>query len=395
MKRLFLSHYNGDAGEVRGLATELRLRGVTPWVDKDGGFAVGDDSPGEARRAIREECFGLLLYATETVFTRPFIRDVEVPEARAALLSDPTYLLFAVPKGMDFAELHERSVRDFGFDLSASHAISIPAGVSGDALRTAHERVADEALERVLRGRRRRGDDGARFSLQFSTRERLPDFPEDAICIDASVLFADAVALPQEWERVLRALRDVKTRIANHYGRPRLYVHGSKHLAAAFLFGRVFAQFALDIRQTPATEWRGDARPAWAAPFRVETVAGNAADRRLFVELASRNTNVPADVDSFIAGGGDRPAVRLQLRPPTRDFDMDERSCRAVADQTYSEIERVCGQYAIDEISLFAAAPQALMMLLGQRFRGMRPVNFYEWTGDGYRLAIRVPGGAL
>ena len=79
-KKLFLAHYSGDANEVDYLATELRLHGILPWVDKDGGFSVGDELESEARRAIRKDCFGLLLYGTDSVFERPFIRTASILE---------------------------------------------------------------------------------------------------------------------------------------------------------------------------------------------------------------------------------------------------------------------------------------------------------------------------
>src|SRR5437588_9970554 len=104
IKQLFLSYYNKDVDEVRFLSDELRLRGIVPWVDKDGGFTVGDESEAEARRAIRDDCFGLLLYATHHVFDRPFIRDVEIDEALAVKRRDASYILLAVPRGIRFSE---------------------------------------------------------------------------------------------------------------------------------------------------------------------------------------------------------------------------------------------------------------------------------------------------
>ncbi len=63
MEEIFLCHASEDASEIRMLAEELKVRGVAPWVDKDGGFRVGDESAGEAERVIGEDCFGLLFYA--------------------------------------------------------------------------------------------------------------------------------------------------------------------------------------------------------------------------------------------------------------------------------------------------------------------------------------------
>jgi len=117
MKKLFLCHYSGDIEEIRLLAKELMLRGIVPWVDKNGGYFIGDSSPEVARLAIREECFGLLFYATPKAFDRPFITQVELPEAIHMREKSPEFILVAVPRGMDFSELSAKSVKTLGIDL--------------------------------------------------------------------------------------------------------------------------------------------------------------------------------------------------------------------------------------------------------------------------------------
>ncbi len=110
MEKLFLCHYGGDAAEVRELAEELRLRGVAPWVDKEGGFSIGDENAGEAERAIGEDCFGLLFYATPEAFGRDFISQIEINKAMRRKEEGPSFVLFAVPRGIDFGELSAKSV---------------------------------------------------------------------------------------------------------------------------------------------------------------------------------------------------------------------------------------------------------------------------------------------
>ena len=114
--------------EIAQLAKMLRLHGIVPWVDKDGGFAVADDAELEARRAIREDCFGLLLYASADAFARPFIRDVEIDEAWKARQANPSFALFAVPRRISFADLRQLSTQNFGFDLSRYHTVAMPDG---------------------------------------------------------------------------------------------------------------------------------------------------------------------------------------------------------------------------------------------------------------------------
>lgn len=391
LKKLFLSHQHDDAPAVRELATDLRLRGIAPWVDKDGGFSIGDESIAEARRVIREDCFGLLLYATEAAFMSRFIRDVELDEAVAVKRRDPAYILFAVPCDMGFRAVQERSVTEFAVDLSAFHGVLIHTGaVSAD-----RATVASAVLEKVLRRDQLVAPDIGTLSLQFSTREMLPDMPGDVLRIDAVPLLAAAPGDADAWGRMLVALRDVKARIAANYGRPRLRVHGSKHLTAAFLFGRVFAPFELEIRQTPTAVWHTDVLAKATAPLTVRCVTGAADTGTLFVEIVSRDKDIATGVDALIAGGLPSPSVRLQLRPPGAPLTVDNDLCRAMVAQIYAEIGQAMQRRRISAIHLFAAAPQALMMMLGREFRGMPPVHLYEWDGGQYLSSCSVPAGVL
>ena len=169
LKRLLLAHYHGDADEIAQLARMLRLHGIVPWVDKDGGFAVADDAELEARRAIREDCFGLLLYASANAFARPFIRDVEINEARKTRYADPNFALFAVPRRIDFTDLRQLSTQSFGFDLSQYHTVTIP---DGSAFDDSCAQVAQAVVNRVVR--QATLDDHGRLSLQYSTAKCYP-----------------------------------------------------------------------------------------------------------------------------------------------------------------------------------------------------------------------------
>lgn len=389
IEKLFLSYYSGDAAELYPLASELRLRGIAPWVDKQGGFKVGDEAEPEARRAIRQDCSGLLLYATRDALTRPFIRDVELDEARRVHAVDPSFVLTAVPRGIGFRTLGE--ARDqLGVDLSAFHGIPIRDEHVDDDRRA----VANGVLERAL-GRAASRVHGSVW-LQFSTRECLPDEPDDVLRIDAVDVVADPGSWPAAWDRVLRALIDVKRQLWRQLPIRHVSVHGSKHLTAAFLFGRVFARYDLEIRQT-MTDWWGtaesDTDPADPLVCACQVHAHGSGP--LVVEVASRFKHVALGVDHLLAETGLTPITRLQCRPATPPLDVDAALCRAMARQVYEEIERAMRAHHVTGIHLFAAAPQAFMMMLGQRFSGMPPVQLYEWTGTGYIPSCIVPGGVL
>jgi hypothetical protein len=69
--------------------------------------------------------------------------------------------------------------------------------------------------------------------------------------------------------------------------------------------------------------------------------------------------------------------------------------CRAMVRQAYREIEQIVAARGLIEIHLFAAAPQAFMMMLGREFKGMPSVFLYEWDGTKYLSCGNVPGGVL
>lgn len=393
MKKLFLAHYSSDIPEIEALAAELRLHGIAPWVDKQGGFAVADDSEQEARRAIREDCFGLLLYATQPVFDRWFIREVEIDEARKVRELNPGFSLFAVPCRISFKDLAEQSQNSFGIDLSRFHTVAISEHTD---LMKVHRQIAAEVLRKSLQTTR--PQDTGCLSLQFSTRELMPDETQDVLRIDATRLFAEGVSVPANWIRVLLALQDVKTQIAQMYGRPTLRVNGSKHLSAAFMFGRVFARFQLQIRQTADQVWSTDAEPASHPPLVVNVIQNRTALLRehLAVEIASGFKNVAASVDDFTTQTGFTPSIRLQLKPSHPPLTLDNRSCITAVEQTYLELERVLQTYhGIQQIHIFAAVPQSFMMLLGRLLKGMPATQLYEWNGHSYVPSCYIPGGVL
>lgn len=387
IKQFFLCHHSRAAHEVHQLATELRLRGIVPWLDKQrGGFQLGDHSITEAQRAIWEDCFGLLLYATPGVFDRKFIREVEIPAAIEAKNRDSNYVLTVFARGVTFSNLKKRSQEKFGLDLSVFHGVSSRRDATDQQRRADWARTALEVLRKWLALQ----PVCAYISLQFSTRQTFPDKKDDLLRIDATDLVGNNPLAQDGWDAVRRGLLDVQAEITNRFGRPRLYVHGSKHLTAAFLFGRVFARNVLDIQQTATEVWSSDTLPASVKPF--EPARSNGNDRSLFVEIASGRKNIAAGVDRIIQEGSTCP-VRLSLVPTSSSLQVDNALCVAMAEQAYEQIEQAVAVTGAQSIHLFTAAPQAFLMMLAQRFAGMPEVHLYEWDNRRYVKSCVVPAG--
>lgn len=390
LRKIFLCHSREDAAEVDLLASILRLRGIPPWVDRQGGFRVGDEQVTEAQRAIREDCFGLLLYATSQVFDSAFIRRVEIEAAIHAKDREPHFVLAAVPRGLGFRQLSASSKAAFGVDLGnfASQALGSPEQPD-DALeldRGFRKVACDLVIDRLKETST--SDENGLLQLQYSTRERLADEPGDALCVDATHLFTGPSATGSDhWRQVHEGLIDLKRSIAETLGRPRLRFHGSKHLTAAFLLGFVFPSttFELELR-TKQDYWSTTCTPSSEDSLQVDCRGGSANSGILHVELSVLDQPVQDAVRRFVRRTEETPLLSLRLtagRSATSGVMTNAVAC-ALAIQVRKEIARAVAQNPITEIRLFAAVPQALATMVGRRLNAFPPVQLYEYDGQEY-----------
>ena len=352
-----------------------------PWVDKQGGFLVGDNNVDEARRAIQEDCLGCLLYATPRVFERPFIAEVEMPAAIAQHSSDPNYILFAVPRAVPFSDLETKSNDAFGFNIANHHCIP----VDDSCLESGLAQVAREVLEKVACGHHPKQADEVR--LQFSTREVLPSAHDEILTIDGRSTYRTIDPSPNA--SLVSGLQDVKAMIARAHGRPRVIVEGSKHISSAFLFGRVFQSFELLIRQTPAEYWPSVG--SMTTP-NIKVFEDLQECDALIVTVASRYKDIR---DSAVRAANEPQAGLLEITPACSPLELDAESSRGLAKAVYMELDRAVARVGPSRIHLFMATPQATAMQLGQRFAGMPSTYVYDWNGTLYEPGRLVPSGVL
>jgi hypothetical protein len=365
---------------------------VVPWVDKDGGFQVGDQSAGEAERAIDEDCFGLLFYATPEAFSSDFIRRVEVRRAVLRKEKDPSFVLFAVPRRLSFGKLSERGIETFGIDLAAysSRAIDAADGEYGRSLRERLGMVAEEVLDKVLRRACKKVVTSA-LQMQLSTRDRLADEPGDVLCVDAEGLLevkSDPASWQEAWERVHEGLLAVKRQVSQHFGRPRLRIHGSKHLTAAFVLGYVFPSTVCELEvRTKRGYWSTDCQPTPKELLIPNISDGTVGSESLYVELSTGDKLVRDAVRRHVQRTRVSPLKYLRFTPGqdlvSAPYITNADAC-AIAQQVRSELNRAISIYGISEVHMFAAVPQGLAMMFGRNLNAMPPVQLYEYNGKTY-----------
>ena len=387
--KLFLCHHRDEAAVVSRLARKLRLRGVVPWVDQEGGFSLGDGNAAEARRAIREDCRGLLLYATPGALERPFIRDVELDAAVRAKASDDRFVLVAVPCGIGFDELATLSMATIGSDLSQYASIRLEPAELGRGLDLQLEEVSRRVLSRVVADAAAEETPTA-FAMQFSTREVLADAPDDILRVDATKVvgpsFAGACDAAR-WAEVHGGLLDVKRTVAEHLSRPLLRVHGRRHLTAGFLLGFVFpaTTFAMEVRVADGY-WASNAEHDPAATVDVALTEHSSESGQLHVELAVLGHDVGQAVRRRLRETGEMPlaTLRLTVPPSERGSRLDNAAAVAVAAAVARAIKQTVATRSADEIHLFAAVPQGLATLIGHQLSALPPIQLYEFDGLRY-----------
>jgi hypothetical protein len=389
IKKLFLCHPREAAAEVQMLAEVLQLHGIVPWVDQQGGFSLGDAQIDTARRVIREECFGLLLYATTEAFKSDFISRVEMNEALSAHDDDPAFQLVALPRRIEFSELSRLSLAAYGLDFAAfaSHTLTgNGVNAEGTALDALFAEVARELLLKALALTPMPLNS---LQFQYSTRDRLADEADDVLCVDAVHLFNQSGAVTDggRWELLHQGLRDIKEIISDAFGRPRLQVHGSKHLTAAFLLGYAFPStaFELDLRVKHGV-WATDCRPAMDLRVSVDVRGDSANSTALHVEISTLHQAVADAVRRYVKQTGQPPlaTLRLTVSPVAYDGLMTNAAAVAIAHRVRQEVAQIVSRQPIDQIHLFAAVPQTLATMIGQRLNALPPVQLYEYDGQEY-----------
>jgi len=399
MKQLFLCHSRSDAEEVALLADMLRLYGIKPWLDSQGGFLLGDSFMGEARRAIQEDCFGMLIYATPETFERPFIWRIELNAAIQRKERDPNFVLITVLRRMTIPQLGQVSRRHLGVDLSMYHAHQLldPDTEQGQPLSVQLRAVASRVLTRVLSLAKQQVVATGTLSLQYSTRDVFPDQPDDVLVIDAARLFSTPSDHQSAlWAQVAVALLDIKRQISQQYGRPRLRVHGSKHLTGATLFGHIFrsaAGFQIELRHKTEI-WTTDCPPVSDSPFTVMEEPGSYYTDSLFVEVNATEKSVRDAVRRYIQHGDCYPylSLRFALSEHQRTgIGINNAVCCAMALQIRQHIAMAASSHDIAGIHLFGAMPQPLALMIGYHLNALRPVQLYEYCGGTYRPSYCLP----
>jgi hypothetical protein len=337
----------------------------------------------------------LLFYATPEAFSRDFIRQVEIQKAIRCKAEDPSFVLFALPRRMGFGDLSRKSLETFGTDL-ASYASQEIKGGDTQYLGPQFCTVARDVLDKVLSTTREQTE-GSVLQMQLSTRELLADETEDVLRVDAVNILGTSSgpsSASQAWLRVHEGLLDVKRAVSSHFGRPRLRIHGSRHLTTAFILGHTFPSTTCELEiRTKKGYWSTDCDIAADELLIAKAFAGSVGSEALYVEISANDKRVRQAVRRYISRTGFNPFRFVRFDPSARlassTYLTNSDAC-AIAWQVRHELSREVAEHEISEMHFFAAMPQGLAAMIGRGLNAMPPAQLYEYDGIAYHPSYRL-----
>lgn len=393
MTKLFIGHDSGYANEVAFLADELRLRGVSPWLDEQGGLQVGDQNEEEIRRAISEQCWGFLLYCTPSIFHREFITEIEVPSALEAREGNPAYRLISVPRDITLKDLSTRSFESWGRDLTqwqlSRHLEQLGTEATGNmALAQALQCVAQDCLSSRLSFLRSKLDDSGVLELGMYTRPAAMTAAD--LVVDATqILGGPGAPTVRDWERLASALADIKACSVRVDSLSTIRLTGSWHITAGLAFGFTFRTSALPpvrVNQHGAF-WCSEGPLGQVPQVVIESEDYSSSDLVMALSVSRDVTN---GMRRYLADNHLHPRAMIRISPeagPCQSSVQNAAQARAIAASTTDAVKQAVDRYGADTIHLFTAAPQALAVLVGRHLSALPPIQLYEWRPEENRYS--------
>ena len=211
--------------------------------------------------------------------------------------------------------------------------------------------------------------------------------------VDATTLVGGArrAGEPQDWSRIVEALRDVERVLATTTTRDlKLVVRA--HISGAIAIGRIFNQVG---HWKPAVEGRyGYVAPSPMGEYerlRRTIDPQQIGGRDLSCEIALLDQPVFDMAREAIRAYSLELAERLQLSPRTPG-EIDSEAASLMAAEAARELRGRITELRPPRTHVFCASPVEIAVLLGYRLTALETDLFlYEREGDAYRLALVLP----
>ncbi len=367
--KFFLSYSHKDVEDIAIIARTLMIHGIKTWQDIN---SLGSGlTEAEIRRAIQEECVGLIFYSTDDSLKATMIRDVELKVAEERFLKDKNFHIVPI-----FRSGIDESNNALNGCLKTKISDFNGAIVKDNDLVTAAQRAASLVLK----------------NLSFPTKDFLSvglvsyqkNSDDVALDLDFTPYFVESLPLEKTWNsEFLPAIISLKESLLSKRN-TKLRLFSRAHLSFGFMLGYIFRDrtgFVIEAEQInkPNREiWSNQAKED-SNPLKIECTQVTNFDAKDIVVNLNITSNDNNSFTNYVQKSGLRYRALIEAKPSFYPFLISNGQAIAVARELTNKIKEAHGTYNTNVVHLFAAVPFGLAIMIGHQLNACGRIQCYEF----------------
>lgn len=367
--KFFLSYSRKDLEDLGIIARTLMIHGIKTWQDID---SLGSGlTEAEIRRAIQEDCGGLVFYSTDDSLKAPMIRNVELKVAEEKFLKDRNFHIVPI-----FKSGIEESNSALNDCLKTKISDFNGAIVKDNDILTAAQRAASLVL----------------INLSFPVKDFLSvglvsyqkNSDDVALDLDFTPYFAESLPLEKTWNsEFVPAIISLKESLLSKRS-TKLRLFSRAHLSFGFMLGYVFRDrtgFVLEVEQInkPNREMWSTQTKEEGNPLKIEYIPVTNFDSRNLIVNLNIISSDGNSFSSYVQKSGLRYRAMIEVTPPSYPFLISNGQAIAIARELVNKIKEAHGTFNTNIVHLFAAVPFGLAVIVGHQLNACGRIQCYEF----------------
>lgn len=346
------------------------IHGIKTWQDIN---SLGSGlTESEIRRAIQEDCDGLVFYSTsDSLLKAPMIRDVELKVAEEKFLKSKNFHIVPIFK----STIQESNAALQGCLKTKISDFNGAMVKDGDLVGS-----AQRASSLILKGL----DLPTTNFLSIGLVSYQKNSDKVVLDLDCTPYFSMGLPPEKTWnEEFMPALASLKDALISK-GQTKLRLFSRAHLSLGVMFGYVFRDrtgFLLEVEQINKPD-----REIWSTGAKKENISIQIActpvtdfDSSNLVVNLNLISNDNNSFTNFAQKSGLRYRAIIEITPPSYPFLITNGQAIAIAHELTSKIKDAHGKYNTNVVHLFAAIPFGLALIIGHHLNACGSIRCYEF----------------
>lgn len=373
LQKYLLSYSRDNIDEINIIARVLMMHGIKIWQDvKNLATGLSEEI---IRKAIQEECSGLIFYSTKESVKSDFIRNIELFEAERRYNKDNSFHIVPIFK-LPIADTNQSLQGVLTIPISSFNGVEIRPGQL-DLFQIAQQ-ASEIILKKIDFGNQKH------LSIGLVSKQETSGSQKIDLDIDFTPYFLDKLLPEQQlWKtEFIPALLLIK-KILLEKGVKLLRLYAFANLSLGFLFGYVFrdrTNFQLEIEQIgkgSSEIWATNSSPE-ELPIDIVKKSGDVASKDLCVKI-NLTARTDDSVLAYIKKNNLKFRAVLELSAPKHPLTITNGQAIAIANRLAEEIKKLHSKYQTNRAHIFAAIPLGLATFIGYKLNACGKIQCYEF----------------